>query len=47
MTTFSPFTRQHLADFERDGYVIIKGFFSPEEAALIYQTSTVDKVITD
>lgn len=47
MTTFSPFTRQHLADFERDGYVIIKGFFSPEEADLIYQTSTEDKVIND
>ncbi|MEM9830832.1 MAG: phytanoyl-CoA dioxygenase family protein [Bacteroidota bacterium] len=47
MTTFSPFTRQHLADFERDGYVIIKEFFSPEEADLIYQTSTEDEVINE
>ncbi|MEO0330342.1 MAG: phytanoyl-CoA dioxygenase family protein [Bacteroidota bacterium] len=47
MSTFSPFTRQHLADFERDGYVIIKGFFSPEEADLIYQTSTEDEVINE
>ncbi|MEM6842320.1 MAG: phytanoyl-CoA dioxygenase family protein [Bacteroidota bacterium] len=47
MTAFSPFTRQHLADFERDGYVIIKEFFSPEEADLIYQTSTEDEVINE
>ncbi|WKN42925.1 phytanoyl-CoA dioxygenase family protein [Tunicatimonas pelagia] len=47
MSTFSPFTHQHLADFERDGYVIIKDFFTPEEANLIYQTSTEDKVINE
>ncbi|MGB3585562.1 MAG: phytanoyl-CoA dioxygenase family protein [Tunicatimonas sp.] len=47
MNTFSPFTRQHFADFERDGYVIIRGFFSPEEADLIYQTSTEDEIIND
>ncbi|MEM8966740.1 MAG: phytanoyl-CoA dioxygenase family protein [Bacteroidota bacterium] len=47
MSTFLPFTRQHLVDFERDGYVIIKGFFSPEEADLIYQTSTKDEVINE
>jgi len=47
MSTFSPFTCQHLVNFERDGYVIIKGFFSPEEADLIYQTSTEDEVIND
>lgn len=47
MTSNVLFSQQHLADFERDGYVIIKKFFSPEEANLIYQTSIEDEVIND
>lgn len=47
MSTNDPFTPQHLADFERNGYVIIREFFSPEEADLIYQTSVEDQVINE
>ncbi|MGD1890058.1 MAG: phytanoyl-CoA dioxygenase family protein [Cyclobacteriaceae bacterium] len=47
MSTYKSFTKQHLADFERDGYVIIREFFSPEEADLIYQTSVEDQVINE
>ncbi|MEQ9442461.1 MAG: phytanoyl-CoA dioxygenase family protein [Cyclobacteriaceae bacterium] len=47
MQTNFTFTKQHLADFERDGYVIIPQFFSPQEAELIYQTSVEDQVIHD
>jgi len=47
MSSDKSFTKQHLADFERDGYIIIREFFSPEEADLIYQTSAEDQVINE
>jgi ectoine hydroxylase-related dioxygenase (phytanoyl-CoA dioxygenase family) len=47
MSNYKSFTKQHLTDFERDGYVIIREFFSPEEADLIYQTSVEDQVINE
>jgi len=47
MSNYKSFTKQHLTDFERDGYVIIREFFSPEEANLIYQTSVEDQVISE
>lgn len=39
------FTQADKEIFDRDGYVVIKNFFSGEEVALIYGTSTQDNVI--
>ncbi|MDF9798125.1 phytanoyl-CoA hydroxylase [Catalinimonas alkaloidigena] len=47
MKKYLSFTPKHLADFERDGYVIIRNFFLPEEVNLIYQTSVQDQVIKE
>jgi len=47
MSNYKSLTKQLLTDFERDGYVIIREFFSPEEANLIYQTSVEDQVISE
>lgn len=47
MKQYPSFTDKHLADFERDGYVIIRNFFLPEEVDLIYQTSVQDQVIKE
>jgi len=45
MKPYPSFTPEYLVDFERDGYVIIRNFFAPEEVDLIYQTSVEDQVI--
>ncbi|WKN30130.1 phytanoyl-CoA dioxygenase family protein [Porifericola rhodea] len=45
MKLYPEFTDRHLAEFERDGYVIIRNFFSEEEVKLIYETSLQDQVI--
>jgi hypothetical protein len=39
-------TPQQVADFHRDGYVIAKGFFSPQEAAKLYATAIEDEAIS-
>jgi len=36
-------TQQQIENYHRDGYTIIKNFFSPEEAELMYQTAILDK----
>ncbi len=35
-------TAEQIADFHRDGFVVARGMFSPEEAALIRKTAEVD-----
>lgn len=40
------FTQSHLETYQRDGYVIIPQFFSPEEVNLLYQVAIGDKVVS-
>lgn len=37
-------TEAHAADFDRDGYVIVRGYFSPDEAELLLRLATDDSV---
>ena len=41
------FTAEHLENYQRDGYVIIKEFFSPEEVGLLLETYKNDKLIKE
>lgn len=41
------FTEEHLENYQRDGYVIIKGLFSTEEVGLLLDTYKNDKLIKD
>ncbi len=43
--SFPFFTPQHKSQFDQDGYVVIKGFFSPEEVQLLHGTAVEDDVI--
>jgi ectoine hydroxylase-related dioxygenase (phytanoyl-CoA dioxygenase family) len=43
--SFPFFTPQHKSQFDEDGYVVIKSFFSPQEVELLYGTATQDHVI--
>ena len=38
----SAFTPEQRADFDRDGYVMIRGLFDPEEAKLLQQAMETD-----
>lgn len=40
------FTQAHLAAYHRDGYVVVRQFFSPAEVNLLYQVATGDAVIS-
>lgn len=40
-----PLTDQQLSDYRRDGYVIARSFFTPEEAGKMYRVATDDDVI--
>ena len=40
-------TPQQLADYERDGYLIIKGFFSADEAQRMYEVAIADEQLKD
>jgi ectoine hydroxylase-related dioxygenase (phytanoyl-CoA dioxygenase family) len=41
----SYFSPQQLADYDRDGYLRIKGFCSPEEVALVYRVAIEDSAM--
>lgn len=45
--TYKKFTQAHLKSFEKDGYVLIREFFSPEEVALLLETYKNDKLIKE
>ena len=45
MTTTQILSSQQVADYERDGYLIVKGFFSPEEARRMYEVAIADEQI--
>lgn len=40
------FTKEHLETYHRDGYVIVRNFFSPEETDLLYRVAVADDVIS-
>ena len=44
---YKKFTHEHLEAFQRDGYVIIKELFSPEEVGLLLETYKNDKIIKE
>jgi len=44
--SFPFFTPQHKSQFDEDGYVVIKTFFSPEEVQLLHGTAVEDDVIS-
>ncbi|SKB82728.1 phytanoyl-CoA dioxygenase family protein [Dyadobacter psychrophilus] len=40
------FTPEHLESYHRDGYVVVREFFSKKEVELLYRVATTDDVIT-
>ncbi len=44
---YPEFTQSHLDAYHRDGYVIIRRFFHPEEVALLLETYQNDKLIRE
>ncbi len=44
---FKKFTKEHLKNYQQDGYVIIKEFFSTEEVGLLLETYKNDKLIKE
>lgn len=44
---YKKFTHEHLETFQRDGYVIIKELFSPEEVGLLLETYKNDTLIKE
>jgi len=44
---YKSFTNEHLEAYQRDGYVIIREFFSPEEVNLLLETYKQDKIVKD
>jgi len=40
------FTKQHLSDYHRDGYVVVRNFFSKDEIDLLYGLAVDDDVIS-
>lgn len=47
MINYKSFTKTHLEAYHRDGYVVIREFFSPKEVALLLETYKKDKLIKD
>lgn len=41
----SPLTPEQLADYERDGYIIVRGLFKPEETKLLGETAHHDNAM--
>ena len=39
------FTNQHLEAYHRDGYVVVKNFFSEQEVGLLYEVATSDTLL--
>lgn len=39
------FTKEHLDTYHRDGYVVVKNFFSEEEVGLLYEVATSDTLL--
>lgn len=39
------FTQTHKETYDRDGFVVVKGMFSPDEVELLYDIATQDEVI--
>ena len=39
-------TSAQVEQYNNDGYIILKGFFNPEEAAKLYQTAIEDSVVS-
>ena len=39
-------TSAQIKQYNNDGYIILKGFFNPEEAAKLYQTAIEDSVVS-
>ena len=39
------FTKEHLNDYHRDGYVVVRNFFSKPEMDLLYKMATEDDVM--
>lgn len=44
---YKTFIKAHLEAYQRDGYVILREFFSPEEVSLLLETYKKDKLIKD
>lgn len=44
---YKTFTKTHLEAYHRDGYVILREFFSPEEVGLLLETYKKDKLIKE
>ncbi len=44
---YKQFTDEHLAAYTKDGYVIIREFFTPEEVALLLETYHKDQLVKD
>jgi len=44
---YKKFTKEHLEAYQRDGYVIIREFFSQEEVNLLLETYKQDKLVKD
>jgi ectoine hydroxylase-related dioxygenase (phytanoyl-CoA dioxygenase family) len=40
------FTKQHLAEYHQNGFVIVKSLFSKEEVEILYITATNDNVVS-
>jgi ectoine hydroxylase-related dioxygenase (phytanoyl-CoA dioxygenase family) len=40
------FTEEHLAAYHRDGYVVVRNFFSEEEINLLYKIATEDDIMS-
>ncbi len=41
------FTKEHLEAYNRDGYVVVRNFFTPEEVELLYQVAIEDNMMKD
>jgi hypothetical protein len=41
----APLTDEQVADFERDGYLIVRGLYSPEEIELLHRSALADKAL--
>lgn len=44
---YKRFTQQHLKEYQEDGYVIIRNFFSKEEVDLLLETYRNDKLVKE
>ncbi|MHA4845016.1 phytanoyl-CoA dioxygenase family protein [Flavitalea antarctica] len=41
----NPFTKKHLEDYRRDGYVVVKNLFSAQEVDLLYKIAIGDELL--